>query len=178
MTKTGPATLITLAALAVMPALAGRAADPEPAQDPVMKKLSNLVGGRWETPSRDGKSLPFASTKWEWTADHQALAGNGVIGQGTEHPVHGEARLGWDPAAKQVYYLDSHGTQTVYFGHVHLEGDTMVYEFKTLVGPPSEWISREVFEDPNTLKAEMIPVKNGKPVGDPIPLTLKRSGNS
>lgn len=178
MIKTGPAIIFALAILALATGVAVRAADPEPALDPVLKKLSNLVGGRWETPAKDAKSLPFASTKWEWTPDHQALAGNGVLGQGTEHPVHGEARLGWDPAAKKVYYLDSHGTQVVYFGHVHLEGETMVYEFKTLVGPPSEWISREVFEDPNTLKAQMIPVKDGKPIGDPISLTLKRAGNS
>jgi hypothetical protein len=177
MIKTGPAVVVALAVLALVPSIAGRAADPEPALNPVMKKLSTLVGGRWETPAPDGKTPPFVRTKWEWTSDHQALASSGVLGQGTEHPVRGEARLGWDPAAKQVYYLDSHGTQLVYFGHVHLEGETMVYQFKTIVGPPSEWVAREVFEDPNTLKAEMTPVKDGKPAGGSISLLLKRVGN-
>jgi hypothetical protein len=174
MIKTGPAVIFALSVLAIAPGPAGRAADSAPAVDPVLKKLSNLVGGRWETPAKDAKTLPFASTRWEWAQDHQALVGDGVLGQGTEHPVHGEARLGWDAVSKQVYYLDSHGSQVVYFGHVHLEGETMVYEFKTLVGAPSEWISREVFEDPNTLRAEMRAVKDGKPTDRVITLVLKR----
>jgi hypothetical protein len=56
---------------------------------------------------------------------------------------------------------------------MRLEVEELVLEFKSLVGRPSTWISRERFPDENTCKAEMCEITGGKP-GAQHTLSLKR----
>lgn len=149
-------------------------AEQAPGLDPVLQKLGGLVGGRWEA-GKNADGVPFAEVQFDWSADRKLITGRGTIGKGTPRPLPTEVRLGWDPATRQVYYLDCHGAETVYFGHVRLEGETLVYEFKTLVGKPGEWTIRERFVDADTLRSEFQAWVDGKPAGEPQVLEMKRA---
>ena len=154
----------------------GSAAEGTPAADldPVLKKLGILVGGKWVTERKSPSGVPFAETSWTWAPDGKSLIASGIIGQGTAKPVHGTARIGWDPVAKKVYYLDNHGSETVYFGHVRLEGEELVFEFKTIVGTPGDWMIRESYPDRDTMKSRFQRVVDGKPSGEPFNIDFKR----
>jgi hypothetical protein len=57
---------------------------------------------------------------------------------------------GWDPIAKAVYYLDSHNSETLYFGQVGMDGSDFVFTFGPLGGPPAAFGSRGRFKDEDT----------------------------
>ena len=156
-------------------AAAAQDAAPAPDLDPALKRLEVLVGGRWETEQKGPTGLPFAQNRFAWAPDGKSILGTAIIGQGTARPLHATVRIGWDPVAKQVYYLDAHGSETVYFGHVRWEGEVAVYRFKTLVGTPGEWEIRETFPDGNTLKSDFRKVVDGRPAEQGFTLVMKRT---
>lgn len=142
--------------------------------DPCLKKLGELVGGKWQTKFKKPDGSPFGEIRFTWSPDGYAVHSNGVLGMGTPRPVHVHARLGWDPTAKQVYYLDMHGTGTVYFGTVKLVGEELHYSFKSLVGKPAEYVLMERQTDPDTWVSELQRVVDGKPEGRVEKITLLR----
>ena len=98
--------------------------------------------------------------------------GQGVEKGGAgETPV--EATFGWDAGNKTVYYLDQHGGKQVYKGTVCLDGESVVLEFETLIGPPAKWRSVGKFPDKDTYEFTIYGHKDGKwtPV---VAQTLKR----
>lgn len=160
--------------LVIAGAAAAQEAGPAPNLDPALKRLEVLVGGKWETEQKGPAGMPFAQTSFAWAPDGKSIVGTGVIGQGTPRPLNAAVRIGWDPVAKQVYYLDAHGSETVYFGHIRWEGDAAVYRFKTLVGTPGDWEIRETFPDRDTLKSDFRKVVDGKPAEQGFTLVMKR----
>ena len=90
-----------------------------------------------------------------------------VVGKGSAKPFVMSARFGWDPTTKQVYYLDAHMHDTVYFGHASMDGKTIVLKFGTLVGEvakgePSDYIFRCEFASDDEYHAELYLVEGGK----------------
>src|SRR5690242_2534977 len=92
---------------------AGPAAD----ADPVIKELGKLVGGTWIARLGPNKDY-IVDGKAEWTAHGRALRWTGAIGSGRPDSIQIASMMGWDPIKKRVYYLDSHGHDTVYKGSV------------------------------------------------------------
>ncbi len=112
---------------------------------------------------------PIADLKFEWDPDHKSIHGTGKIaGEWTE------SRNGWDPASKSVYYLDSHGPETVYFGHAHVEGSELVMEFHGLVGDTGTYRSRAHFADNDTYENSIVSMKDGQVVREAVHVRLHR----
>ena len=98
--------------------------------DAVFDLAKTLVGGSWEGQAAPGVKLSF---QYKLEQDGTLIVGTGAIDDGKKRvPV--RASLGWDPVAKQVYYLDQHGSDTVYFGHIAKRGDTLLFDFNGLSG--------------------------------------------
>jgi hypothetical protein len=108
------------------------------AKDPAYQQMKRLVGGVWHTGIGGGK----VESRWKIGPDGVTLVGETIIGAGTPNEYHMNARFGWDPKAKQVYYLDAHGLDTVYFGHGSIEGKDTVLTFHAIVGDPGEFVFR------------------------------------
>lgn len=132
-------------------------------KDPVYKELTRLAGGTWKT---GHKEMPVES-RWQLADDKASLVATTVVGKGSAKPFVMNARLGWDPTAKQVYYLDAHMHDTVYFGHASMEGKEIVIRFGTLVGQvskgePSDYAFHCQFVNDDEYNATLYLVEGGK----------------
>src|ERR1700694_400376 len=104
--------LLLAAVPADQPARAAEAPAPAAVTDPapLLEKMGNFVGGRWLSEFKGADGKPIVELRFEWVAGKKHIRGSGKIAD-----MLVEERVGWDPAAKCVYYLDSHGPETVYF---------------------------------------------------------------
>ncbi len=164
---------VLLAALAMLGALSPARAEDKPVPrkplDPALAKLAEMIGGVW---SNDNPQFRV-EFRYEWAFNQTAVRGIGVIGKGGANEAPVEATFGWDPDKKAVYYLDQHGGAQVYKGTVRLDGDNVVLEFETFIGPPARWRSVGKFPDRDTYRFTIYGDKDGKwtPV---VEQTLKR----
>jgi uncharacterized protein YndB with AHSA1/START domain len=126
--------------------------------DRTLSKLSQLVGGTWLN-AEPGFVVEF---RYEWAFGKTAVRGLGVIDKGGRHERQVEAILGLDPVTKTVYYLDCHGGDRVFTGTVKLEGDTLAFDFTTLVGPPARWREIASFPGKDSLQFTVYGEKEGK----------------
>lgn len=132
-------------------------------KDPAYKELMRLAGGTWKT----GLGNMAVESHWQLAGDKTSLVCETVVGKGSPKPFVMNARLGWDPTAKQVYYLDAHMHDTVYFGHASLEGKEVVLRFGTLVGQvakgePSNYAFHCQFVNDDEYNASLYLVEGGK----------------
>jgi ribulose-5-phosphate 4-epimerase/fuculose-1-phosphate aldolase len=128
------------------------------ASSDVFKLCQNLVGGQWE--GHVGKNVVIRF-KFHMEDSGNKMVGDGWIDATGKHPIPVSSSFGWDPDAKQVYYLDQHGSDTVYFGHVTCEGNVLVTDFNGLVGDKGHYISRESVTH-DQLVSTMAEEKGGK----------------
>jgi uncharacterized protein YndB with AHSA1/START domain len=131
--------------------------------------MAEMVGGVW---SNDNPKF-LVEFRYDWVFNHTAVRGIGIIDKGGANETPVEATFGWDPDKKTVYYLDQHGSQRVYKGIVQLDGDRVVLEFETLIGPAARWRSVGRFPDKNTYQFTIYGDKNGKWV-PAVEQTLRR----
>lgn len=122
------------------------------AVDPAIKALSKFVGGKWVA---DGQ-MPIEQV-WTWNPDKRGLAIQAKIGA-----MDSKAFIGWDPAAKKAYYLDMHGSETTYFGHVTEKNGEIEFRFGSIGSSQVKWIERGRFVSENEWRATMYEVKEGK----------------
>jgi uncharacterized protein YndB with AHSA1/START domain len=137
--------------------------------DPTLAKLSEMIGGTWTNDNPKFK----VEFRYEWTFNKTAVRGLGVIDKGGPNETAVESTMGWDPVKKTVYYLDLHGSSTVYKGTITPDGDLLRFDFETLIGPPAKWRSEAKFPDKDTYQFTVFGEKDGKwaPV---VTQTLKR----
>ena len=112
-----------------------QAADNNKPLDSVLAKLAPLVGGVWV--NDDPKFV--VENRFTWAFDNTVIRGHATLGKGSGGEQQGDAYIGWDSAAKNVYYLDCHGGDTVYKGTIKLEGDEFVYDFVSVIGAPGTY---------------------------------------
>lgn len=134
---------------------------------PALAELDKFVGGVWRTEASSPTKVEFRYMKHP---DGKGLMSQGVIGMGTGHPVHVHAMFGWDATAKKVYYLDTHNSDTVYYGHLELSGKDMVFTFGPAGGDMKKYSSMGRFVDDNTYQFVIKQADGNEVVG----LTLKR----
>ncbi len=97
-------------------------------------KLADLVGGVWV--NHDPKFK--VENQFAWAFNNKVIRGHAILGKGSPREKQGEAYIGWDPAAKNVYYVDCHGGDGRLQGNsIKLEGDELVYDFVSVVGSGS-----------------------------------------
>ncbi|HWD38448.1 MAG TPA: hypothetical protein VG944_06340 [Fimbriimonas sp.] len=138
--------------------------------DPAFLVLKQLVGGKWRGKTANGLKVEF---RFNLEQNGTLLVGKGGVALDTKHPFPMRSSIGWDPAAKKLYYLDQHGNDTVYFGHVTKEGDQLVWDFKGLSGDQGHYKSLQKMtqnEYSSTMRAE----KDGKWVDLGFHLALHR----
>lgn len=109
-----------------------------PSTDPAFQ-LGKQFLGHWT--GTVGKSIPLVVDFREAEGGNKIVV-DGTIGAGTDKAVSLHSSWGWDPDKKQVYYLDQHGYDTVYFGHVTRDGNALVTDFNGLVGDKGHYRSR------------------------------------
>jgi len=128
------------------------------AKDPAYMQMKRLVGGTWRTKLGGGG----VQSKWTMGPDGVTIIGETIIGVGTPNEYHMNSRFGWDPVAKQVYYLDAHGLDTVYFGHGSVDGNDTLLTFKALVGDPGEFVFRTSYTGDDSYHAVLYDGTGGK----------------
>jgi uncharacterized protein YndB with AHSA1/START domain len=149
--------------------------NPEPARPAVadlapLEKMATMIGGTWrgEVKSPDG---PLAvEFTYKRHPDGKGIVGEGVIGKGAKHPLWVHSQFGWDPVSKAVYYFDTHDSETLYFGHISLEKDDMIFTFSRVGMLPQTFQSRGRLVDKDTYQAIIKDEKGAELVG----FTLKR----
>lgn len=107
-------------------------------KSPVIDLVKTMVGGEWT--GTVGKDVPVSFRFSQ--AKSGLIVGEGLVNGGSAHPMIAHMSLGWDEDAKQVYYLDQHGLDTVYFGHVTREGNQLVFDFKGIVGDVGHYLTK------------------------------------
>lgn len=140
-------------------------------QDPAYQLAKTMVGGRWEGTVEQGAKVRFTFHVEPGTG---LIIGDGSVIIDPTHSMKARVSLGWDASAKQMYYLDQHGADTVYFGHVTREGDALVYDFRGLSGDSGHYRSTEKFSA-DDYTSEMAVDKNGKWVDAGFHLHLHRT---
>jgi hypothetical protein len=113
----------------------------DPTRDPAWPVLKQLVGGAWEGTVGKNVKVRF---KFSLQQNGRLFRADGLIDAGSLHPLVATASVGWDPDAKQLYYLDQHGYDTVYFGHVYKQGDDLIWDFNGLSGDKGHYQTREI----------------------------------
>jgi uncharacterized protein YndB with AHSA1/START domain len=135
-----------------------------------LNELARMIGGVWrgELKGPDGPVvIEFTYTRHR---DGVGVIGEGIIGKGTKTAMFVRSQFGWDPTAKAVYYLDSHDSETVYFGHVTLDGKQTVFTFSPVGMIPQIFSSRGQMVDDDTYQSIIRRATGEELVG----FTLKR----
>jgi uncharacterized protein YndB with AHSA1/START domain len=154
--------ILLFAALAALGLLSAERAEdrtvPQKPRDPALAKMAEMIGGVW---SNDNPKFRV-EFRYDWAFNQTAVRGIGIIDKGGPNETPVEATFGWDPDKNTVYYLDHHGGERVYKGTARLDGDSVVLEFETLIGPPAKWRSVGKFPDKDTYQFTIYGDKDGR----------------
>jgi hypothetical protein len=114
--------------------------------DPTYKELSKLVGGNWE-------AHPDADTAvhqhFEFAVEGKVIRGTGTVEVKGKTVLFIHSNLGWDPVLKQVSYVDFHGYDTIYMGHITLRNGSLNYDFNEFANPKKHYAAQCRFTDEN-----------------------------
>ncbi len=135
-----------------------------------LNELSRMIGGIWRGEAKGPEGPIIIEFKYTRHRDGVWVVGEGVIGKGSTTAKYVMSQFGWDPVAKAVYYLDSHDSETVYFGHITLDGNQMVFTFSPVGMIPQIFSSRSRLVDNDTYQGNIRRDSGEELVG----LTLKR----
>lgn len=135
-----------------------------------LDKLSTLIGGVWRGEVKGPEGPLIVEFVYKRHPDGIGVIGSGEIGKGSKNPIRVTNQFGWDPVARAVYYLDSHDSGTVFWGHVQADKDDLIFVFGPAGGDMSAFISRSRLVDKDTLQ-NIIKDSEGK---DVVGFTLKR----
>jgi hypothetical protein len=102
------------------------------------------------------------------------IEGIGHLTQGAKHIMDMNAKYGWDPKVKQTYYIDFHGSDTVYSGHIKWENNKLVVDFIGLIGDKGHWITYCTMPAKDQFEFNMYQDKGGKLVPNHVAVKLHR----
>lgn len=107
-------------------------------RDPAFVLAKSLVGGTWR--GTVGKKMPV-QFRFHLEQGGDMIVGEGTVSVSPTQQLVMRSSLGWDATAKKTYYLDQHGTDTVYWGHVSKQGKSLMFEFRGLCGDSGQYLS-------------------------------------
>jgi|GEM_PF-1255312 len=141
--------------------------------DPAFQKMAGMVGGVWV--GNLGKmTLKFT---YELTEGGKMLEGHGRLTKDGKQVLAMNSKFGWDPVVKKTYYIDFHGHDTVYSGHIELKNDKFVLDFVGLVGDMGHWISYSTMPTKDRYESETYQFKGKKLVPIHLDIKLHREPN-
>lgn len=164
-------TLIALAAFTI--SVGAKPTDKAISNDPAFKLLKKLVGGKWV--GKMGETT--VELTFKTILDGSGIVGHGVVGKGTSNVLELDSRFGWDAATSKVYYLDFHGNDTVYYGHVTADKGELAMEFSSIVGGPGDYVGFERFLSDDVYRSTLKQRKNGQLIDMHFELELHRVKN-
>jgi hypothetical protein len=126
--------------------------------DAAYLQIKKMIGGTWHT--KAGKMDVISH--WNAGPDGTSLVAETIVDPHGKSPAHLNARFGWDAATSQVYYLDAHGLDTIYFGHVSIDDKGLAMKFKGIVGDPNEYVFRLKFSGDDAFHATLYQHQEGK----------------
>ncbi len=135
-----------------------------------LDKMAVMIGGTWRGQVKGPDGPLVVEFSYRRHPDGKGVLGEGVIGKGSKSPLWVHSQFGWDPVAKAVYYFDTHDSETLYFGHISLENDDMVFTFSPIGMIPRIYQSRGRLVDHDTYQAIIKDANGNQLVG----FTLKR----
>lgn len=163
--------LIFVSCLAVLAGLSyGQTSAELQAKDPAWKMALQMVGGKWIGKLGDLQVIQ----EFHLEQDGKVLVGHGRVAVGTPNEMPIDSRFGWDPIAKQVYYVDHHSFDTVYAGHVKADGDMLVFDFRGLFGDPGHFLTKSRFSGADDFAFSMWQDKDGKLLDTHMNVTFHR----
>ncbi len=113
------------------------------------------VVGKWKAVAHAGKSDFRCEFNFEWNASHRGVHGEAQIAMDTPKPMHSYSMIGWDANAKAAYYVDAHDPDTLYTGHVYLEGGKLQFRFGNYGKGENEFVATEWFVDNDHYRSEI-----------------------
>ncbi|MDR3688635.1 MAG: hypothetical protein P4L46_04590 [Fimbriimonas sp.] len=138
--------------------------------DVAFQKLSQLVGGVWEG-SLGKMTVRFT---YRFAEGGKMIEGIGHLTQGEKPILNMESKYGWDPISKQTYYIDFHGYDVVYSGHVLWQKEKLVIDFKGLIGDMGHWITYATMASKDRFAFNMYEYKGSKLVPTHVDIQLHR----
>jgi uncharacterized protein YndB with AHSA1/START domain len=141
-----------------------------PLPEATFKEMSRFVGGKWVGEVKGPEGPLAVEFVYDWHPDKKGIRGKGVIGKGSKNPVYIDSSFGVDPLTGAIYYLDSHNSGTVYYGHLTVEDEDLVFVFGPAGGKMDQFTSRGRFRDKDTYDNK-IRQADGKEI---VGFTLKR----
>ncbi len=165
--------IAAVAAVVVLGMVGGVVAAQQPSNLPAeareaLDKMGSLVGGKWVGDFKDPKNAPVVEMKYEWNAERTQIRSSGTIAGAAV-----EARIGWDPGAKKLYYVDFHGPAQVYYGHYSVVGEQFVLDFKSIVGSAGTYRAKGAVPRGDSYESMLQAEKDGK-YADLHEIRLKR----
>jgi len=139
--------------------------------DLAFKKLSTLVGGEW-TGALGKMTVKFT---YKFAEGGKMIEGTGHLTQGAKPVMNMNSKYGWDPQAKQTYYIDFHGHDTVYSGHITWKNNQFLIDFVGLIGDKGHWITYCDMPTNDRFEFNMFEYKGGKLVPTHLAVKLHRA---
>ena len=139
--------------------------------DPAFLKMKGMVGGVWVGDL--GKKMIIRFT-YELKEEGKMLEGHGQLSNAGKVILTMNSKFGWDPIAKKTYYVDFHGHDVVYQGHVTLQKDRFVIDFQGLIGDLGHWVSYAQMPTKDRYDFEMFQYKGKKLVPTHLDVRLHR----
>lgn len=125
-----------------------------PPLDPAIAYMGRIAG-KWTAVAHAGKSAFKCRFEFEWNRDHRGIHGEADIAIDTPQPMHSYTVIGYDQNAKAAYYVDAHDSDTLYAGHVYLEGGKLVFRFGNYGKGEGQFVSTEWFVDDDHYVSEI-----------------------
>jgi len=113
---------------------------------PAFRELSKLVGGDW-TGHIDANTV--IHQRFEFAVEGKVIRGTGAVTVQGKTVLFLHSNLGWDPVAKQVSYVDFHNHDTIFLGHITMDGSSLKYDFKEFADPKKHYEAKCSFVDAN-----------------------------
>ena len=116
------------------------------------RAIARLTGGVWRGKLASG--LPV-ELRFVQTERGKLIEGTGLVGDPGKPLLKIHTRIGLDTANNQIYYLDAHNTDTVYFGLVTTKSGMMVFDFHELTGGHGHYIADEQLDTPDNFSSTL-----------------------
>jgi hypothetical protein len=113
--------------------------------DPAIAYMGKLVG-KWDGAATAGGESFKCKFTFAWNDDHRGIHSDSILGADQPNPTHSTSLFGYDANAKAAYYIDAHGSDQIFAGHVYLRNGKLEFEFNDFGKPGVAFVATEWFQ--------------------------------